>query len=61
MTPNLYLKMPINELTSATKKQPKFIRTIRHNKHPVIIDHQYGEKFDEYKIIGSSKLEKEQN
>ena len=55
--PNLYLKMPINELTSAMKKQPKFIRTIRHNKHPVIMNPQYGEKFDEYKIIGSSKLQ----
>ncbi len=55
--PNIYLKMPIQELTTVMKKQPKFIRTIRHNKHPVIMNPQYGEKFDEYKIIGSSKLE----
>jgi len=55
--PNIYLKMPIQELTIAMKKQPKFIRTIRHNKHPVIMNPLYGEKFDEYKIIGSSKLQ----
>ena len=54
--PNIYLKMPIQELTTVMKKQPKFIRTVRHNKHPVIMSPQYGEKFDEYKIIGSSKL-----
>ena len=29
--PNIYLKMPIQELTNVMKKQPKFIRTIRHN------------------------------
>jgi exodeoxyribonuclease-1 len=55
--PNIYLKMPIQELTTVMKKQPKFIRTIRHNKHPVIMSPKYGEKFDEYKIIGSSKLQ----
>ena len=55
--PNIYLKMPIQELTIVMKKQPKFIRTIRHNKHPVIMNPKYGEKFDEYKIIGSSKLQ----
>ena len=55
--PNIYLKMPIQELTTVMKKQPKFIRTIRHNKHPVIMNPKYGEKFDEYKIIGSFKLQ----
>ena len=55
--PNIYLKMPIQELTTVMKKQPKFIRTIRHNKHPVIMNPKYGEKFDEYKMIGSSKLQ----
>ena len=51
--------MPIQELTTVMKKQPKFIRTIRHNKHPVIMNPQNGEKFDEYKIIGSSKKKQE--
>ena len=48
--------MSIQELTIAMKKQPKFIRTIRHNKHPVIMNPKYGDQFDEYKIIGSLKL-----
>ncbi|MDC3127271.1 exonuclease domain-containing protein [Candidatus Pelagibacter bacterium] len=55
--PSPYLKMPIIELTAAMKKQPKFIRTLRHNKHPVIMNPSYAEKFEEYKMIGMSKLE----
>tara|TARA_A100001011_G_scaffold133141_1_gene140329 strand:- start:2078 stop:3499 length:1422 start_codon:yes stop_codon:yes gene_type:complete len=54
--PNIYLKMSIQELTVAMKKQPKFIRTVRHNKHPVIMNPLYGDKFEEYKIIGIEKL-----
>ena len=54
--PTPYLNMPLKELEAAMKKQPKFIRTIRHNKHPVIMNPSYGDKFDEYKIIGSIKL-----
>ena len=54
--PKPYLDMPISELTVAMKKQPKFIRTIRHNKHPVIMNPVYGDKFDEYKIIGTTNL-----
>ena len=49
--------MPIQELTAAMKKQPKFIRTVRHNKHPVIMNPKYGEMFDEYKVIGTLKLQ----
>ena len=49
--------MSIQELTAAMKKQPKFIRTVRHNKHPVIMNPSYGDKFEEYKIIGTSKLQ----
>jgi len=55
--PAPYLNMPLKELEAAMKKQPKFIRTVRHNKHPVIMNPSYGEKFDEYKIIGLTKLE----
>ena len=54
--PNIYLNMSIQELTMAMKKQPKFIRTVRHNKHPVIMNPQYGNKFEEYEIIGPTKL-----
>ncbi len=39
-----------------SKKQPKFIRTVRHNKHPVIMNPSYGDKFEEYKVIGTAKL-----
>ena len=38
-------------------KRSKFIRTVRHNKHPVIMNPSYGEKFDEYKMIGTAKLQ----
>ena len=55
--PSTYLAMSIQDLTSAMKKQPKFIRTIRHNKHPIIMNPSYGDKFDEYKIIGTAKLQ----
>ena len=55
--PEPYLDMSVLELTAAMKKQPKFIRTVRHNKHPVIMNPSYGDKFDEYKLIGSKKLE----
>ena len=55
--PTPYLNMPLKELEAAMKKQPKFIRTVRHNKHPVIMNPSYGNKFDEYKIIGLAKLE----
>ena len=54
--PNPYLAMSMQDLTAAMKKQPKFIRTVRHNKHPVIMNSSYGDKFDEYKMIGAAKL-----
>ncbi|MFL2882664.1 MAG: exonuclease domain-containing protein [Pelagibacteraceae bacterium] len=55
--PTIYLKMSNSELTAAMKKNPKFIRTVRHNKHPVIMNPSYSNKFDEYKMIGIDKLE----
>ena len=59
--PNIYLNMPIQELTAAMKKQPKFIRTVRHNKHPVLMNPSYGKMFEEYKIIGLEKLKERAN
>ena len=56
--PNIFLKMSIKELESAMKKNPKFLRTIRHNKHPVIMNPSYGNEFDEYKTIGKDTLSK---
>ncbi len=55
--PKPYLDMSSSDLKAEMKKQPKFIRTLRHNKHPVIMNPSYGEKFDEYKNIGMAKLE----
>ncbi len=55
--PSTYLKMSIQELTIAMKKNPKFIRTVRHNKHPIIMNPTYGDKFEEYKVIGTTKLQ----
>ena len=50
--------MSVQELTAAMKKQPKFIRTVRHNKHPIIMNPAYGDKFEEYKMIGAIQLQK---
>ena len=55
--PLQYFDLSLNDLTAAMKKQPKFIRTIRHNKHPILMNSSYYEKFDEYKVIGINKLE----
>ena len=54
--PNIYLNMSVDELKVAMSKNPKFLRTVRHNKHPIIMNPSYGNKFDEYKIIGEEKL-----
>jgi len=47
--------MTQKELSSAIKKY-KFLRTVRHNKHPVIMNPSYGNQIDQYKIIGAEKL-----
>ena len=54
--PNIYLNMPVAELKAAMSKNPKFLRTVRHNKHPIIMNPSYGNEFDEYKMIGAEKL-----
>jgi exodeoxyribonuclease-1 len=54
--PQIYLDMPVVDLKVAMGKNPKFLRTIRHNKHPIIMNPSYGNEFDEYKIIGAEKL-----
>ena len=38
------------------KKQPKFISD-RHNKHAIIMNPSYSNKFEEYKLIGVKNLE----
>ena len=54
--PQIYLDMPVTDLKVAMGKNPKFLRTIRHNKHPIIMNPSYGNEFDEYKMIGAEKL-----
>ena len=54
--PLQYFDLSLDDLTAAIKKQPKFIRTVRHNKHPILMNPSYYEKFDEYKMIGLKKL-----
>jgi exodeoxyribonuclease-1 len=48
--------MPLADLKVAMGKNPKFLRTVRHNKHPIIMNPSYGNEFDEYKMIGAEKL-----
>ena len=53
--PDVFLKMTQEELSKAIKKY-KFLRTVRHNKHPIIMNPSYGNKIDQYKMIGAEKL-----
>ena len=55
--PKIYLEMTIPALKEAMGKNPKFLRTVRHNKHPVVMNPSYGDAFDEYKMLGSEKLD----
>jgi exodeoxyribonuclease-1 len=54
--PQIYLDMPLADLKVAMGKNPKFLRTVRHNKHPIIMNPSYGNEFDEYKMLGTEKL-----
>ena len=50
------LNMSINELKAEMKKTPKFLRTIRSNKAPIIIDAEYGMKVEPYNAIDPSLI-----
>ena len=50
------IKMSINELKMEMKKTPKFLRTIRSNKAPIIIDAEYGMKVEPYNAIDPSLI-----
>ena len=50
------LNMSINELKVEMKKTPKFLRTIRSNKAPIIIDAEYGMKVEPYNTIDPSLI-----
>ena len=52
------LNMSINELKVEMKKSPKFLRTIRSNKAPVILDAEEGMKFEPYNVMTTDLLKK---
>ena len=52
------LNMSINELKIEMKKTPKFLRTIRSNKAPIILDADYGMKVEPYNAIDPSLIKK---
>jgi len=54
----LLLKMSVNELKQQMKKTPKFLRTIRSNKAPIILDKSYAMKVEPYNSIDESLIKK---
>ena len=54
--PVYYFNLSIQELKKELDKKPKVIRTIKHKKHPVIMNANYGMNFDAYKQLGIKKL-----
>ena len=54
--PNYYFNLSIQELRKELDKKPKVIRTIKHKKHPIIMNPSYGMNFDNYKQLGIKKL-----
>ena len=57
--PSYYFNLSIQELKREIFEiKPKVIRTIKHKKHPIIMNASYGINFDNYKQLGLSKLKK---
>ena len=54
--PSYYFNLSIQELKKELDKKPKVIRTIKHKKHPIIMNPSYGIHFDNYKQLGINKL-----
>jgi len=54
--PNFYFNLSAHELKKELDKKPKVIRTIKHKKHPIIMNSSYGLNFDSYKQLGIKKL-----
>ena len=50
------LKMSINDLKAEMKKSPKFLRTIRSNKAPIILDKKFGMDVEPYNAIDKNIL-----
>ena len=54
--PELYFKMPQAELKVQMQKTPKFLRTIRANKAPVLLHSDYASKVDPYVALDKATL-----
>ena len=54
--PNTYFNMSMEDLKKAMKKSPKIIRSVKNNKHPIIMNPKFGENFEGYKQLGMAKL-----
>ena len=54
--PSFYFNLSVQELKKELDKKPKVIRTIKHKKHPIIMNPSYGLSFDNYKQLGINKL-----
>ena len=54
--PTYYFKLSTQQLKKELDKKPKVIRTIKHKKHPIIMNPSYGMNFDNYKQLGINKL-----
>jgi|TARA_B100001741_G_scaffold52275_1_gene40237 exodeoxyribonuclease-1 len=52
------LNLSINDLKLEMKKSPKFLRTIRSNKAPIIVEAQYGIKAEPYNSIDPNLIKK---
>ena len=56
--PSYFFDLSIQQLKKELDKKPKVIRTIKHKKHPIIMNPSYGMNFDSYKQLGAEKLKK---
>tara|TARA_B100001996_G_scaffold335012_1_gene285466 strand:- start:126 stop:1556 length:1431 start_codon:yes stop_codon:yes gene_type:complete len=52
------LNLSVNEIKSELKKSPKFLRTIRSNKAPIILDESYGMKAEPYNTMDKELIYK---
>ncbi len=52
------LNLSINELKNEMKKTPKFLRTIRANKAPIIIEGEFGMKAEPYNAMDPNLIKK---
>ncbi len=58
LDPKYYFNLSTDQLKKELKKTPKVIRTIKHKKHPIIMNASYGMNFDHYKELGPKLKER---